>query len=260
MNNASSVMESAYTLIENGETKKAQTLLQTLLPEQERNPDFWWLMAHATDDPKQGKAALYKVQDLEPNYEGLSALLEKTSSQDEKKSSSALRRIIPLLLVLVVAIAIFFFVLINQPLPATTPTTAQATATIQALIANPTTDANPLSFEAQSASFGALYTALASFDVPADGIQTPTANTLNIPVCSSVGVGGGSVVRDILVTLANNLTAVPQDIEQVEVSIQNCTDTGETLRTLSVAYSVLQNYQEGTLSLQELQQAIQPVR
>jgi hypothetical protein len=258
MNNAASVMESAYNLIENGEPKKAQTLLQTLLPEQEHNPDFWWLMAHATDDPKQGKAALLKVQDLKPDYDGLSTLLEKARSQDAKKTPSLLRRIAPLLLVLVVAVAIFF-VLMNQPRPTTTLPDDQATATIQAALVSPT-GTSPLPFDAQSAPLNELYAVLASFDVPTDGIQTPTTGTINIPVCSSVGVSAGNVVRDVLVTVANNLAVLPQGIDQVEVSIQNCTDTGEVLRTLSVGYSVLQNYQQGVITLQELQQAVQPVR
>jgi|GEM_PF-6669442 len=256
MNNATQVMEDAYLLIEKGDLQQANTLLQPLTTSQKNNPDFWWLMLHATEDPSEGKQALQNLKEINPNYDGLQNILSLEEKRQDENKPSTLRRLIPLLLVLVVAIVLFGFLLTSGIGAPTNNVAQQPTATV-GVDATPTQELSPIPFDSQSAV--SLEDIFQGFEIPEDGIQNQD-KVLSIAVCGTLGVGGGNIVRDIFVTLASNLNSIEAETQDVEVSIQNCTDTGEILRTLSVPVSILEDFALGQLTLQELQQAVQPIR
>lgn len=64
------ILQQAYTLIENGETEKAQEILAPLLQEDADNAHVWWVYTHAVKDASIGLAALERVLELDPNYPG----------------------------------------------------------------------------------------------------------------------------------------------------------------------------------------------
>jgi hypothetical protein len=79
MANAAQVLQQAHDLIEAGDTQSARQILDAVRSNNENNPDFWWVYAHAVEDATEGKAALERVRQLAPNYAGLESLVGATS-------------------------------------------------------------------------------------------------------------------------------------------------------------------------------------
>lgn len=77
MANAAPQLQEAYDLIESGDLQSARQLLDDIRSDNENNPDFWWIYAHAIQDESDGIAALDRVRQLAPNYSGLQNLSEK---------------------------------------------------------------------------------------------------------------------------------------------------------------------------------------
>jgi hypothetical protein len=75
MSDAAQIFNEAYQLIEQGDLASARQLLDDVRAENENNPDFWWLYAHAVDDEATGRDALNRVRQLNPDYPGLDNLL-----------------------------------------------------------------------------------------------------------------------------------------------------------------------------------------
>ncbi|MDE2748633.1 MAG: hypothetical protein OXI34_06700 [Chloroflexota bacterium] len=67
---SASLLQQAYTLIENEELEAAQELLAPLLEEDANNVHLWWVYTHALRDTGMGQAALERVLDLDPQYPG----------------------------------------------------------------------------------------------------------------------------------------------------------------------------------------------
>ena len=77
MANAFPQLQEAYELIESGDLQSARQLLDDIRSENENNPDFYWVYAHAVEDENEGIAALDRVRQLAPNYPGLQNLSEE---------------------------------------------------------------------------------------------------------------------------------------------------------------------------------------
>ena len=67
---SNTVLQQAYTLIENDEPEKAQEILAPLLQEDANNAHLWWVYTHAANDASIGQAALERVLELDPKYPG----------------------------------------------------------------------------------------------------------------------------------------------------------------------------------------------
>jgi hypothetical protein len=80
MSDAAQTFSEAYDLIEQGNLTAARQLLDDVRAENENNPDFWWLYAHAVDDPQAGRDALQRVRQLQPDYPGVNNLLQQTDT------------------------------------------------------------------------------------------------------------------------------------------------------------------------------------
>ena len=80
MSDAAQIFNEAYQLIEQGDLASARQLLDEVRSENEDNPDFWWLYAHAVEDAAEGRDALNRVRQLRPDYPGLNNLLEQTDT------------------------------------------------------------------------------------------------------------------------------------------------------------------------------------
>lgn len=65
-----SLLQQAYTLIENDEHNRAQEILAPLLEDDADNAHLWWLYTHAARDTAIGQAALERVLELDPKYPG----------------------------------------------------------------------------------------------------------------------------------------------------------------------------------------------
>jgi hypothetical protein len=77
MSDAAQTFNEAYDLIEQGNLTAARQLLDTIRAENQNNPDFWWVYAHALEDEQAGREALQQVQLLQPDYPGIDNLLQK---------------------------------------------------------------------------------------------------------------------------------------------------------------------------------------
>jgi hypothetical protein len=87
MADAAQQLQEAFELIENGNLQAARELLDDIRPQNEDNPDFWWVYSHALEDGKDGRDALSRVQELAPNYPGLEQLEEQAGLQAPRLQS-----------------------------------------------------------------------------------------------------------------------------------------------------------------------------
>ncbi|MDQ7034233.1 MAG: hypothetical protein Q9P01_05185 [Anaerolineae bacterium] len=56
--------------------------------ENEDNPDFWWLYAHAVEDEEAGQEALNHVRQLQPDYPGVDNLAQKAGISTPRPSQT----------------------------------------------------------------------------------------------------------------------------------------------------------------------------
>ncbi|MCI0710094.1 MAG: hypothetical protein L0154_08015 [Chloroflexi bacterium] len=77
MSDAAQTLNQAFQLIEQGELAAAREFLNKVRPQNENNPDFWWVYAHAVESPAEGQQALQRVQTLRPDYPGLNAVSQQ---------------------------------------------------------------------------------------------------------------------------------------------------------------------------------------
>lgn len=158
MNDTSVTLAQAFRFVESGELGKARALLEPLRGTLADSADFWWVYAHALEDDRQGREALQRVYNIDPDYPGIAPLADElslvrsavhqerpvpsTSLEPEDLSflvgkrrdagNSRLRRIlIPLVLILLVVLGIGLLLpRLNQQSSTTLPTvTGQNQAT-----------------------------------------------------------------------------------------------------------------------------------
>lgn len=71
----SQVLTDAFNLIEADQLQEARNILQPLRATEQNNPDFWWVYAHAVEDPQQAQDALDRLTELDPGYPGAADLI-----------------------------------------------------------------------------------------------------------------------------------------------------------------------------------------
>lgn len=143
------VLQEAYQLIQNGQLDDAKALLDAHRQEYQNNADYWWLVAHATNDPDIGREALGRVLLLDKEYPGARELdeqvrLAEIAAAPSEEPRRPRRRWLPLalaaLLVLVVGIVAIVALNINQPQVVAEATNAGEGDAI-AGVASPTSEA-----------------------------------------------------------------------------------------------------------------------
>ena len=77
MSNFAPELTEAYRLIKSGERQAAGKLLKTYLAQNQRDPQAWWLMAHAVAKPEQVEKCLVNVLKLQPDHPKARARLDK---------------------------------------------------------------------------------------------------------------------------------------------------------------------------------------
>lgn len=122
-----SVLQNAYELIQQGQLDDAKALLDTHRHEYETNADYWWLVAHSTNDPEVGRAALGRVLLLDKSYPGARELDEEVRFTEQLASASEqpTRKhgrvpLLPLIALLAIALGIVAFLVLNSSQPAQT--------------------------------------------------------------------------------------------------------------------------------------------
>jgi hypothetical protein len=340
MSDASPTLDRAYDLIEKGQLSEARTLLDSLMPEHENNPDVWWLMANAAEDSNEGRLALDKVIALNPDYPGAKDLLKEATqntneqpTNKDKKQSKMPTQLLALIVLLLIGIGVILFLLLNSsttpPQVADNPTTdantvaglvesataldtsptaidivpfddttatndgaggGDATPTSetnetleptptpevleetptneQVLDATPTNEEPIIEFTAQgvdssptpenSTSENSL-AFLDAFNTPDNGVSVENS-TLKVALCAVVGTEAGNAIRDLVLSIASNNSSVDVSINNIEISIVDCFDTGNEQRAVSIPMDSIRAYANNTIDLQTLQQAILPIR
>jgi hypothetical protein len=79
MAESSQILKDAYQLIEDGDFQAARELLERHREENENNPDFWWVYAHAVETNEEGQEALQRLLELDPDYPGARTLLSQVA-------------------------------------------------------------------------------------------------------------------------------------------------------------------------------------
>ncbi len=79
MADTSQILNDAYQHIEDGDFQAARELLEEHRAENENNPDYWWVYAHAVETDEEGRAALQRLLELDPEYPGARTLLSQVS-------------------------------------------------------------------------------------------------------------------------------------------------------------------------------------
>ncbi|MFQ3658627.1 MAG: hypothetical protein SNJ54_06750 [Anaerolineae bacterium] len=116
-----SVLQDAYELIQQGQLDDAKALLNAHRQEFTNNADYWWLVAHSTTDPEEGRAALGRVLLLDKDYPGARELDDEVRAAEqlaapattEKKRRSRLP-LLALVALLVVALGIGAVLILNN--------------------------------------------------------------------------------------------------------------------------------------------------
>jgi hypothetical protein len=91
MSDAAQTFSEAYDLIEQGNLSAARQLLDNVRAENENNPDFWWVYAHAVEDAQAGRDALQRVQQLQPDYPGINNLMQQAGISTPRPTVQTLR-------------------------------------------------------------------------------------------------------------------------------------------------------------------------
>jgi hypothetical protein len=73
-------LQRAYELIEADSLDEARALLREIIAADPDNPDGYWLLAHAVDDPSEARTALKRLMALDPAYPGARDLLQSLDS------------------------------------------------------------------------------------------------------------------------------------------------------------------------------------
>lgn len=350
-----SVLQDAYELIQQGQLDDAKALLNAHRQEFTNNADYWWLVAHSTTDPEEGRAALGRVLLLDKDYPGARELDDEVRAAEqlaapvstEKKRRSPLLAL-ALVALIVVVLGIGAVLILNnrgddqatpvalatddvttpfttevmdtnttatatevgtleassvvtdeaQPtvelptelpptateaptdeptataIPTNTPTPVPPTATPEP----PTSTPEPPTATSEPATSTpdaplASATLLAQNQEPVfvtyefmQGQLTPpngvfiVGDMLSISLCAVPGIGAGNAVRDLLMTVSIGTAELDASTRMIEIGIVDCANNNQEQRVISVPRESVEAYARGEITLQQLQQAIRPVR
>ncbi len=81
-------LQRAYRLINKQQTAEALSLLRPLTIQEPENPDVWWLMAYALEEPTEVREALITVLRLNPNYSNAAKARELLQALNEQHPPS----------------------------------------------------------------------------------------------------------------------------------------------------------------------------
>ncbi len=96
MADSSQILNDAYQYIEDGDFQAARELLEEHREENENNPDFWWVYAHAVETDEEGQAALQRLLELDPEYPGARTLLSQITPPSQPTVPAAAPPLPPL--------------------------------------------------------------------------------------------------------------------------------------------------------------------
>jgi hypothetical protein len=342
-----SVLQDAYELIQQGQLDDAKTLLNAHRQAFANNADYWWLVAHSTTDPEEGRAALGRVLLLDKDYPGARELDDEVRSAEqlaapaptEKKRRSRLP-LLALAALLIVALGIGAVLLLNNrgddqstpvalatddltasaatevvdadatattaevgtleassvvtedalptaEMPTELPPTDEPTATVTptqvpptstptnvpptATSVPPTATSEPATAtpDAPPASATLLaqnqepvfvtYEFMQGQLTPPDGVFI-VGDMLSISLCAVPGIGAGNAVRDLLMTVSIGTAELDPSTRTIEIGIVDCANNNQEQRVIAVPRESVEAYARGEITLQQLQQAIRPVR
>jgi hypothetical protein len=100
---------------------------------------------------------------------------------------------------------------------------------------------------------------LASFRTP-DNAVAVVGDAVEISLCAIPGIEAGNAISSLLIAMSGTIGTVDPAVSSVRVAIVDCDGTGFDTRTIQVNRSVLADFAAGSISLQEMQQSIEPVR
>jgi hypothetical protein len=83
---------------------------------------------------------------------------------------------------------------------------------------------------------------------------------LSISLCAVPGIGAGNAVRDLLMTVSIGTAELDPTTRVIEIGIVDCDNNNQEQRVIAVARDRVEAYARGEITLQQLQQAVQPVR
>ena len=83
---------------------------------------------------------------------------------------------------------------------------------------------------------------------------------LSISLCAVPGIGAGNAVRDLLMTVSIGTAELDPTTRVIEIGIVDCDNNNQEQRVIAVARDQVEAYARGEITLQQLQQAVQPVR
>lgn len=81
MPTSTSQMQQVRELIKAGKKKEAVARLAGLIERDHENPELWWLLANANENPNQARAALEQMLSLSPNDERAQKLLRRLEAR-----------------------------------------------------------------------------------------------------------------------------------------------------------------------------------
>lgn len=324
MADAAPQLQEAYELIESGDLESARQLLEEIRSDNENNPDFWWIYAHALEDETEGRKALERVGQLAPNYPGLSALSTQLGlrppqpiqplphpvapstedvdayyeSFDDDASASEGNNWLIYTGITAVIVIVVLFLLLNTLTGGNTPTDETPTqeliaddATIEPIIptavAESATEILPTEVEMTGEAsdeptetvteqpdeptlaptdvpedtdpFSEVYSELAIFSVPEDGITTNTSETFGetyfVTTCSPLGPIATQNILNIIDTLTPIAENLDGGIGGVAFQITDC-DADSVSLTLGIDRDTLDAYWGGEITQSELQQSL----
>ena len=277
MSQVESVLDRAYRLIDEGQLSEAQSLLKALLPEHEKNPDVWWLLVHATDDPEEGQKALQKVLELDPESPQALELSQQIKVNAGANTKAQRRFPVRLLFVAILTLVILgiLFLLLSRPSsnPEITATLVaqgvEVSATPDAVMieASPTLEA--LIIEASPTSEALVIEASPTLEMlTLENLQTQLpalvlANVnqqdevLLIGVCEQIGPSAANAITQVLETMSLRLSDTTMN--RLEIAINDCS-TNTELRVVSIPREALESFANRDIDLNQLIAQLRPVR
>ncbi len=85
-------------------------------------------------------------------------------------------------------------------------------------------------------------------------------DAVEISLCAIPGIEAGNAISSLLIAMSGTIGTVDPAVSSVRVAIVDCDGTGFDTRTIQVNRGVLADFAAGSISLQEMQQSIEPVR
>ncbi len=276
-----SALARAFQLIEEDRLVEAREIIQSVLVDDNKNPDAWWIYAHAVEDPNEARRALNQVADLDPNYPGLTELLEfyveaeddnlidSTSfddfedfdddfdTQDEESDRSPwLRRLV--ILAVILLLVVIGVIIVSGGLSGTTPD-ATATEVAQQPTQEPIVFLPPDNDEAVeitaepqvAASLAAIFPEYELANNDLEDVLTELGITQVVSLC---GMPDPTFLRDGiqsgLVRLSQNIDIISLEAEAIGVRISDC-ETNETYSFIGTLLDNAASFADGELTQTE---------